>query len=95
MRTVYGQDVRLRHFRVPQGSASVISGMDQLYFGEIQRSVTEHSHVFIAQRRQIGRVPFPDDRWRWISADVTTYFYVIADLDGYPIYFQCFLQRDH
>lgn len=90
-----GQHVRLRDFRVSQGSARVISGVDQLYFGQIQRPVAEHSHVFVAQRGQVGRVPFPNDRRRRIAADVTSDLHVVADLRRYPVYFECFLQRDH
>lgn len=47
-RTVDSQHMRLRHFRVSQSSARVIAGVDQLYFGEVQRTVTKHPHVLVA-----------------------------------------------
>jgi len=94
-RTVYGQHVRLRYFRVPQGPARVVARVDQLYFRQIQRPVAEHPHVLVAQRRQVGRVPFPNDRRRRITAHVAPDLHVVAHLGGYPVRFQRFLQRHH
>lgn len=87
--------MRLRDFRVPEGPARVIAGMHQLYFGEVQRSVAENPHVFVAQSGQVGGVPFPHNGWRRVAADVTPDFHVVAHFGRYPVHFERLLQRDY
>lgn len=87
--------MRLGHLRVSQSSARVIPGVDQLYLGEVQRPVAENPHVLVAEGRQVGGISFPDDRRRRIAAHVAADFHVVADLCGYPIDLERFLQSDH